>query len=139
MVIPAHLVETNEEPDVVAGHLIAAYLRAEARDPLERLLAEAGPIATLRLLTTGNLADEALRAHAETLIDMPRDAVPGDVMLDGFTHWQVRATPFAEARDMPAETRSALMDGDPFAPAVPPPPPILRDGDWLRLQGICAG
>ncbi|MEI4233410.1 hypothetical protein [Roseovarius sp. D22-M7] len=139
MMIPARLVEAYEEPDVVAGHVIAAYLRAEARDPLERLLADAGPIATLRLLTTGHLIDETLRAHAETLVDTRREATPGDAMLDGFKHWQVRATPFATEHDMPVATRSALVDGDPFAPAVPPPPPILRDGDWLRLQGICGG
>ena len=30
MMIPSRLVEDYDEPDVVAGHVIAAYLRAEA-------------------------------------------------------------------------------------------------------------
>jgi len=139
MLIPSRLVEDHDEPDVVAGHVIAAHLRAEIRDPLDRLLTEAGPMASLRLLTTGGLTDATLRAHAEMLIDTPPDPPPANAMLDGFAHWQVRATPYATAREAEGETVDALFDRDPFAPDVPPPPPILRDGDWLRLQGICGG
>jgi hypothetical protein len=139
MMIPAKFVENYDEPDVVAGHIIAAYLRAEARDPLDRLLAEAGPMASLRLLTTGGVTDATLRTHAEMLLDTPPEPPPHSAMLDGFAHWQVRATPYATARAASGEKVRPLFERDPFAADVPPPPPILRDGDWLRLQGICGG
>ena len=96
-------------------------------------------MASLRLLTTGDLTDATLRAHAERLIDTPPDPPPDSAMLDGFAHWQVRATPYANARDAAGATTGTLSESDPFGPDAPPPPPILRDGDWLRLQGICGG
>jgi hypothetical protein len=134
MLIASTLVEDHEEPDVVAGHIIAAYLRAEAQDPLDRLLAEAGPVASMRLLATGRLTDADLQDHAETLVRIPRDAPSDTAMLNGFAHWQVRATPYARASE---SAGTALEKGGPFGPSVAPPPPILEDGDWLRLQAIC--
>lgn len=137
MMIPARLVEDYEEPDVVAGHIIAAYLRAEAQNPLGRLLTEAGPMASLRLLTTGQLPEARLDAYARTLVETRPDSPSDTEMLEGFSHWRVRATPYAAARDAAGQTPGALVEADPFAHDAPPPPPVLRDGDWLRLQGIC--
>lgn len=139
VMINADLVEDHDEPDVVAGHVIAAYLRAEARDPLHRLLTDGGAIASLRLLATGQLTDDTLRDHAETLLKSPPDASPDAMLLDGFAHWQVRVAPYAYARDITGETVLSLIEADPFARGAEPPPPILSDADWLRLQGICGG
>ncbi|SEM12853.1 hypothetical protein SAMN05443999_11363 [Roseovarius azorensis] len=138
VLIRADLVEYHEEPDVVAGHVIAAHLRAEARDPLGWLLAEGGLGATLRLLTTGAVSEEVLRAHAERLLTESPDPVAVEVMLEGFRRWQVRARPYAYALDITGETTLPLIEADPFAHGDPPPP-ILSDGDWLRLQAICSG
>ncbi|SLN73150.1 hypothetical protein ROG8370_03579 [Roseovarius gaetbuli] len=138
VLINAALVEDYEEADVVAGHIVAAYLRAQTRDPLDRLLAQGGISASLRLLTTGVLPDEALRAHAEALLTDPPDPLDPEGLLTGFRTWQVRATPYAYALDITGETVLPLIEADPFAGA-PPPPQILSDQDWLRLQAICAG
>ena len=136
--IRAALVEDHDTPEVVAGHIIAALVRGEARDPLEHLLRDAGLMATLRLMATGELTDSTLRAHAEALLVTPADPPPPEALLAGFAHWQVRATPYARARDITGETVRPLMEGDPFATDAQLPP-VLSDGDWLRLQGICGG
>lgn len=136
--VNADLVEDHDTPDAVAGHIIAAHLRAEARDPLDRLLADAGLWEVLRLLATGSLGDETLSAHAETLLRDPPAPPPDGALIEGFTHWQVRATPYAYARDITGETVLGLIEADPFARDADLPP-ILSDGDWLRLQGICGG
>lgn len=138
MLINADLVEDHDEPDVVAGHVIAAHLRAEAHDPLEQLLEEAGLGASLRLLTTGEVSDDVLRAHAERLLTNPPAPIETEIMLAGFRSWQVRARPYAYALDITGETTLPLIEADPFA-AGDPPPPILGDSDWLRLQSICGG
>ncbi|SHK91071.1 hypothetical protein SAMN05444414_102228 [Roseovarius marisflavi] len=138
VLINAALVEDYEEPDVVAGHIVAAYRRAEGSDPLDRLLAQGGISASLRLLTTGALPEEALRAHAEALLTDPPDPLDPEALLTGFRTWEIRATPYAYALDITGETVLPLIEADPFADA-PPPPPILSDQDWLRLQAICVG
>ncbi len=130
------LVEDFEEPDVVAGYIVAARLRARAHDPLGRLLDHAGLIAAFRLLTTGDPGEDALRAYAEYLLaDAPAVPLANEVLLEGFKAWSVRAAPYAYARDISGESTLALIEADPFADEVPPA--ILSDGDWLRLQGIC--
>ena len=122
---------------MVAGAIIAAHLRAKARDPLARLLDDAGLGEVLRLLATGSLSDDALRAHAEMLLGGTR-AIARRGADRGFARGQVRATPYAYARDMTGETVLGLIEADPFARDADLPP-ILSDGNWLRLQGICGG
>jgi hypothetical protein len=136
--VHADLIEDHDTPDAVAGHIIAAHLRAEAHDPFEALLADAGLREVLRLLATGSLSDAALRAHAEALLRNPPAPPPDAALIEGFARWQVRATPYAYARDITGETVLGLIEADPFARDADLPP-ILSDGDWLRLQGICGG
>ncbi|MDR9394576.1 hypothetical protein [Roseovarius sp. SYSU LYC5161] len=131
------LVEDHETPDIVAGYIIAEQLRARRHDPLDRLLQHGGILASLRLLATGNVATETLRAYAEHVLTAPRPALDDATLLRGFEKWRVRATPYAYARDISGETTLGLIEADPHA--ARPPEPVLADGDWLRLQGICGG
>ena len=135
IVLNRSLVEDHEEPDVVAGYIIAERLRARDHDPLDLLLGHAGLIATFRLMTTGHPGDAALTRYAEHLLTAPPAPLDDEVLLDGFRAWSVRSTPYAYARDISGETVLPLIEADPFEAASPEP--ILSDGDWLRLQGIC--
>jgi hypothetical protein len=131
------LVEDHAEPDVVAGYLIAERLRAEATDPLARLLSARPVWATIRLLTTGELRTATLRAYAETLLTRERPPVEEQLLLTGFAAWGVRSTPYAYAQDISGETTLGLIEADPYASVAPEP--VLTDADWLRLQAICGG
>ena len=137
LLIGRGLVESYEEPDVLAGYIIAEQLRAEASDPLGRLLDWGGIMASFRLLTTGTLPDDTLRAYAETLLTAPPLPVTDEVLKQGFQRLSVRATPYAYALDTTGARTLALIEADPFASA--PPQPLMSDGDWLRLQAICGG
>jgi len=129
------VVEDFEEPDVAAGYVLAEALRAAREDPLERLLREGGLMASFRLLTTGQLPDEVLDHHAETLMTAPAIALTDEALLSAFAEARVRAAPYAYALDVTGETTLGLIEADPFA--TTPPRPVLTDADWLRLQGIC--
>lgn len=131
------LVEDHEEPDVVAGYLIAERLRAETTDPLAKLLKESSVWASFRLLTTGELGEDTLREYAETLLTADRPPVDEQLLLTGFAAWGVRSTPYAYAVDISGETTLGLIEADPYATEIPQP--AMRDADWLRLQGICGG
>ena len=135
ILINRDLVEDFEEPDVVAGFIVAERLRAEANDPFARLLDHAGLWPTLRLLTTGALEQATLDAYAEHLLTAPRPRLDPDTLLRGFRRLGVRSTPYAYALDISGETTLGLIEADPFATAAPEP--VLSDADWLRLQGIC--
>jgi hypothetical protein len=129
------LIEDFEEPDVVAGYIIAEHLAAELHDPLHDFLTHAGLVTTLRLLTTGQVPSAAQDAYAEHMLTEPRSFVPQDTLLRGFAAWSVRARPYAYARDITGEETLELIEADPFATVTPEP--LLSDNDWLRLQGIC--
>lgn len=131
------LFEDYEEPDVAAGYIIAEHLRAEIEDPLRQLLRQSGLIATIRLLTTGNLPDSTLQSYSESLLTAPPAPLSDAALLAGFKAWSVRSTPYAYARDVTGETTLGLIEADPFADQTPDP--LISDADWLRLQNICGG
>lgn len=131
------LVEDYEEPDVLAGYIVAQRLRASLYDPIDDLLQFAGTWDGIRLLTTGELPEEVLADYAQHLLTRAQAPLPDETMLNGFRAWSVRSTPYAYAVDVTGESTLGLIEADPFATEVPPP--ILSDADWLRLQGICGG
>ncbi len=129
------LIEDQEDPAVVAGHVLAEHARAVQLDPLARLLTDAGPLASFRLLTTGELGDETLDRHAERLLTRPDLALADETLLSAFAAAQVPSAPYARARDGSGETTLALIEGDPLAGQMPAP--VLPDRDWVLLQTIC--
>ncbi|MCZ4353024.1 hypothetical protein O4H61_10910 [Roseovarius aestuarii] len=135
MLIHRELVEDYDEPDVVAGYIVAERVRMRAHDPLGRLLDHAGLIAAFRLLTTGSPGEDALRSYAAYLLTAEAPPIADELLLDGFRTWQVRSTPYAYAQDISGETTLHLIEADPYAGGTPDP--VLSDGDWIRLQGIC--
>jgi hypothetical protein len=131
------LVEDHEDPAVVAGYAIVERLRARAADPLRALLDHAGLRASFRLLTTGEITQDALAEYAAHLVSAQQIDPGMDVMLAGFAAAEVSSTPYAYARDITGETVLPLIEADPLAGKTPAP--LLSDADWLRLQGICGG
>ncbi len=131
------LVEDHENPDVVAGYVIAEQLRAAQRDPLARLLQFGGISDSLKLLTTGRLPADTLRAYAEARLTQPSPAVDDAMLLQAFKAQEVRSSPYAYALDITGEQTLPLIEADPYANTTSHP--VLNDGDWIRLQGICGG
>lgn len=130
-------IEDFEDPAVAAGFVIAETLRANRSDPLADLLASAGPVASFRLLTTGELTTASLDAYAENVLVAPRDPLPVDPLLDAFETANVPSTPYAYALDPTGETVLALIEADPMAGQQIDP--VLPDRDWVLLQSICGG
>lgn len=129
------LVENFEEPEVPAGFVLAELERATINDPLRVLLERAGVMATLRLLTTGQLDDKVLRAHAEYLLTAAPFDIADERLLAAFEYAQVPSRPYAYALDITGERTLTLIEADPMAGKTPEP--VMTDGQWVRLQGIC--
>lgn len=131
------LLDRSEDPEVVAGHVLAEAVRADQADPVIPLLAHAGLMATFRLLTTGRLPDDAVEGYGETLLQSA-PGVPEDArLLERFRAVGLASTTYARDLDPSGETTLGLIEADPFKGTSPAP--ILDDNDWVSLQGICAG
>lgn len=129
------LIEDYEDPEVVAGFILAENLRAQTSDPLLRLLREIGFFPALRLLTTGNLPDNSLDSYTESFLTEPDSPVAPHDLLVRFEAASIRSSPYAYAIDISGETTLALIEADPVTPETAKP--VLSDGDWVALQGIC--
>ncbi|MCW9042641.1 MAG: hypothetical protein OQK05_04790 [Pseudopelagicola sp.] len=130
------IVEDFEEPDIAAGYILAAKADAAQYDPLRALLESHGPLTTLRLLTTGTLPEATLRAHAEEMVLRAPTSPDPERLLGLFRDYDVKSTPYAYALDPSGESTLPLIEADPYETS---PRPVLSDGDWVALQGICGG
>ncbi|MGR3491674.1 MAG: hypothetical protein ACU0DW_06405 [Shimia sp.] len=135
ILIPAAIVEDFDSPEVLSGVIIAAQVAGREGQALGRLLDDMGTLSTIRLLTTGRAGDSTLDRHAQTLLRAPTPLPPADALLPAFRAADVPSAPFAYARDVSGEATLALIEGDPFDGVTPRP--LLTDGEWLALQGIC--
>ena len=129
------IIEGSEEPDVVAGYIVSEQARRDASDPLRDLLQIVGLRENFRLLTTGNLAPEALDAYAEYLMKTPSPQPDLATQIARFERAALRSTPYAYARDRTGETTLTLIEGDPMNGKLTEP--LMSDANWLRLQSIC--
>ncbi len=137
IVLDRSVFEDWEEPDVAAGFILAELARQVERDPLADLLETTGLWENFRLLTTGEVAGPALDAYAEHLMTAPAQPPDTANLLALFEAADVRAEPYARARDITGETVLELIEGDPMQNRVAEP--LIPDSAWLRLQGMCGG
>lgn len=129
------MVEMPHDPAVTAGHILIARLSAETEDPLRGLLQRAGIGATFELLTSGRLSDTRLAREAEALIRRTPPRPTDSAIIAGFGQAQVPLRPWARDDDITGARTSALL-----AQTTPAAiPPLMTDGDWVAVQGICGG
>lgn len=127
------LVEDFETVDVLAGFLLAENLRRRSSDPFERLLRDAGLAAALGLLTTGDMNEDDLRTHAESLIAANPASLPANALAAAFMRSEVKPDDYIAAATPPAATSDILKDTS----AQIPTSPLLTDSEWIALQQIC--
>lgn len=130
------LIENQNSPDVAAGFALAEAERMSETDPMLPLLEYAGVRATFGLLTTGRLAPGSVQGYGRLVLTEPPSEVDTEHLLTRFAEAGVASTPYARAVDPSGESVLRLIEADPFAQEAAPP--LLKDGDWISLQAICA-
>ncbi len=129
------LIEDHETPEVAAGFVLVENLRAKQSDPIVELLDYAGLISALRLLTTGDVPAESLESYTEALLVVEEAPIDPEKVLAAFNNAAIPTAPYAYALDISGETTVDLIEADRLAPDAAKP--VLSDGDWVALQGIC--
>ncbi len=128
LVLSEGALRADDDPNVAAGHALAAALGARARPPVADLLDALGPGSVARLLATGAVPPAAVARHARGLA-IARPSPHDDTTLRaGFDAARLAWAPWAAA--------TGRAEG-----AAPPSamPPALGDAAWQALRGICDG
>lgn len=134
MLIGRTLVEDYEDPDVLAGYILAEQLRSEQQDSLQTLLSFVGTLNVFRLLTTGKLPEATLTNYAQSLLTDPHRIDYTDLKTR-FAAKGISPIPYAYAVDLTGEQTADLIDHgqtEQFKPS-------LQDAYWVRLQSLCGG
>jgi len=135
IVLPRRLFENEQGPEAVAGAALVERLRARARDPILTVLDHAGLRATFHLLTTAELPAEALRGYGEARLSAPPAVLEDAAVVAAFEAAQIPATPYALALGGQGPQMARLAAADPYKGLAPSP--LIPDGTWMALQGIC--
>ncbi len=116
-----------EDPAEIAGWIGLALAREQMRPGPERLMAAAGPVASLRYIFTGRLSDAALaRAAAAALAPPTAEDVAA-------AYGRLRDAGLATAPFADGLRRAGLA----ALPGAPDGAPALDAGDWAALKGLC--
>ena len=120
------LVDSGDDPALLAGHVLAEELRARRADALADALSYAGFRATFHLLTTGDIPREAFHGYGERLLKAPVAPVPADELSAQAARLRLDPAPYFKATGVtPAPTGGDAVE------------PLISDTDWVGLQGIC--
>ncbi len=137
IVLSNTLISTANGPEALAGAALAEGERRKLQDPMLPLLTHAGLRASFHLLTTGELSPAAVTGYGETILRATPAALSTEPLLAAFKAAQLPSTAYAYAVDPTGETTLPLIEADPFRGLSPTP--LIPDGEWVALQGLCSG
>lgn len=135
IVLNRRLVEDFEDPNAVAGYILAEVERSKNSDPLHAFLGDLGVRGTFRFLTSGQISPPAVTRYAEKLLSLPLAPVASEPLLSRFEAARIPSSPYAYSVDISGETTLSLIEADPIPQDAADA--IVTDGEWVALQEIC--
>ena len=130
IVLDKDIPERTDDPAISAGYVLAAHTRQVAQDPLAPILEAAGVRVTFTLFTTGDLPAGVLKDYAKGLVDGDIPAVDIGALRSSFDAARFPSTPYANYANIPALAADDPLDGQDALP-------LMGDGAWVSMQGIC--
>ena len=135
VIIDKGLLMRHDGPEAVAGHVLLERLIMIENDPIARLIDSAGLSAVPNVVLGNSVDDESLLDFFSAVQAGPRPPVALEELLERFRTAGFPSTPFGLTFEGDREVANAAVESDPFKDATYRP--LLSDGDWIRLQGIC--
>lgn len=135
VLLDRELIDIHDTPDVLAGHAIAEFARAQQISALTELMRDAGTFHSLRFLATGQMSDTAMQRHADQMVSRPKTDISSAALVAAFETARIPARPYAINSDETDQVKERLLGRDPYVAGVSPT--ILSDNDWVTLQSIC--
>lgn len=137
IVLSNTLIRNADGPEALAGVALAEGQRRTLQDPMIPLLTHAGLRATFQLLTTGELLPAAVEGYGETVLRATPAPLSDEPLLAAFKAAQIPSSAYGYAVDPTGESSLTLIEADPYRGLSPTP--LIPDGDWVALQGLCSG
>lgn len=135
ILLDRELIDVHDTPDVLAGHTIAEFARAQQVSALSDLMRDVGTFHALRFLATGQISDTALQRHTDQMISRPRTNISSAALVAAFETARIPARPYANNSEESDQVKERLLSRDPYVAGIAPT--ILSDNDWVTLQSIC--
>ncbi len=135
VLINKELLEDYETSDVVAGYVLGEALKSKENNPIERLLNEAGVWASIELLTSGEISQHILDAHAETIMTLPYEYGESRALIERFEAVQISPEAYAKARDITGQSVLEFLEAAQLQGRTSS---ALDEGEWSALQNICS-
>lgn len=136
VLLPAALLDKTDGPDALAGFVLAEKRRAFGRDPTKFLLRYAGLWATLRLMTSGEMAATSLAGYGEVVSQTDPKPLDDETLLSAFKTAGISSAAYGYALDASGQSSLGLIEADPLPRGSHPA--VLDDAAWLGLQAICS-
>lgn len=133
ILLPYSLIEQLDDPDSLAGIILAQRLAAQSADPLLPALRFAGIRAAFHLLSRGSLPDGALQGYGLAVAAMAGQQIDPAALHSAFVAAQIASLPYAT---FSGNTQLAAL---PEAAPNGSTPPVLDDAAFLGLQYMCDG
>lgn len=132
------LVENYDTPFVISGYLIAARTEALDGDPVADLLDHVGPLASIKLITTGRLPESAVDLYAEHLLKSQAPPIVDPTALKrAMDEASIPVGPYSLARQGDGSSME-ILSGDTSSESAPRET-LLSDSNWIALKQICEG
>lgn len=135
ILLPRTLIDIDD-PQLFAGVVLAEDLAGRQHDPMLMLLEHAGVMASLRLLSSGELPDAALDDYGGVVLDQPPAEVPPALITAAFARAGVPVAPYVAWLRGMGDARADLLPQEPL-PLAPARPVVLTDDEWTALRAIC--
>ncbi|KIT18136.1 hypothetical protein [Jannaschia aquimarina] len=125
LILSNEVLVARDDPEVAAGHFVAARATAHGDGPLGRFIDGLGTWGTARLLMSGDVRQQDVAEAVERLILTP-PPLPADEALRGaFAEAGLAWAPWAQATGRPVRAAASGLE------------PALDDAGWQSLRGIC--
>lgn len=137
IVISKALVEDFDDPDVVAGHILAQIQREAKSNALDELMKQMNNIEIIQFLLGKSPDASTLRGFSKDWIIKKQVDIDLEILMNEFNKRAISALPYSYAIDVTGQNTQIMINSEKISQKVRKP--SLDDSAWLALQTICGG
>ena len=137
IVISKALVEDFDDPDVLAGYVLAQIQREAKSNALDELMKQMNNIEIIQFLFGRSPDFSTLRGFSKDWIMKKQITVDPKNLVTEFNKRAISALPYSYAIDVTGQSTQFMINSEQTSGNVKKP--SLDDSAWLALQTICGG